>query len=249
MQNLTVVFDLDGILVDTAPDLVAATNHALAGIDLPPVAAHILRPWISFGARRMIVEALAVSQAHKPEAKVDWPEAKVDWPEAEVDRLLAQFIAYYEVNIARESRPYPGVVEAAHSLRAAGAILAVCTNKRESLSRNLLDALDLAPLFSALAGRDTFPVHKPHPDHLTGAIRLAGGSVDRAVMVGDSDVDIATAKAAGIPVVAVSFGYTQEPVTAFSPDRIIHHYDHLVAAVADLHAAHATAGAKKTSQT
>jgi phosphoglycolate phosphatase len=222
MNGLTVVFDLDGTLVDTAPDLVGATNHALADIGLAPVGGHLLRPWISFGARRMIVEALAHSGQ--------------PLPDPQVDRLLDLFLGYYEANIARESRPYPGVLDAIGTLREAGARLAVCTNKRESLSRSLLSALDLERHFDALAGRDTFTVHKPHPDHLRGAIRLAGGDAARSVMVGDSDVDIATAKAASIPVVAVSFGYTGVPVDQLAPDRVIDHYDALLPAIRDLQA-------------
>lgn len=224
MQNLTVVFDLDGTLVDTAPDLVGATNHALADLALAPVEAHLLRPWISFGAQRMIVEALA----HSGETVSG----------GDVDRLLKVFLAYYEDNIARESRPYPGVVQAIETLSASGARLAVCTNKRESLSRSLLSALDLARYFHGLAGRDTFPVCKPHPDHLRGAIRLAKGDPDCAIMVGDSEVDIETAKAAGVPVVAVSFGYTATPVAELAPNRIIDHFDTLLPAIRDLHAVH-----------
>jgi phosphoglycolate phosphatase len=171
----------------------------------------------------MIVEALAHSSA--------------PLPDPQVDRLLDLFLGYYEANIARESRPYPGVLDAIGTLRDAGARLAVCTNKRESLSRSLLAALDLERHFDALAGRDTFTVHKPHPDHLRGAIRLAGGDAARSVMVGDSDVDIATAKAAGIPVVAVSFGYTGVPVAPLAPDRVIDHYDALLPAIRELHVA------------
>jgi phosphoglycolate phosphatase len=223
MRDLTVVFDLDGTLVDTAPDLVGATNHALADLGLSPVSAQVLRPWISFGARRMIVEALAHAQAPRPET--------------EVDRLLDLFLGYYEANIARESRPFPGAVEAITALSSAGARLAVCTNKRESLSRALLNALDLDRHFHGLAGRDTFPVCKPHPDHLLGAIRLAGGDPARALMIGDSDVDIRTAKAAHVPVVAVSFGYTEIPVAELGPDRVIDHYNALLPALRDLHAA------------
>lgn len=223
MQDLTVVFDLDGTLVDTAPDLVGATNHALAGLGLPAVSEHLLRPWISFGARRMIVEALAHSESPRPDA--------------EVDRLLDLFLGYYQANIARESRPFPGALDAIAALTEAGARLAVCTNKRESLSRALLSALDLDRHFHGLAGRDTFPVCKPHPEHLLGAIRLAGGDPARALMVGDSDVDIRTAKAAHVPVVAVSFGYTEIPVTELGPDRVIDHYNALLPALRDLHAA------------
>ncbi len=222
MKDLTIVFDLDGTLVDTAPDLVGATNHALLDLGLPPVEASLLRPWISFGARRMIVEALA--------------HAKSPLPDPEVDRLLDLFIGYYEVNIARESRPFPGAVTAIETLSAEGARLAVCTNKRESLSRALLKALGLDTHFHGLAGRDTFPVCKPHPDHLLGAVRLAGGDPARALMIGDSDVDIRTAQAARVPVVAVSFGYTERPVAEFGPDRVIDHYDALLPAIRDLHA-------------
>jgi phosphoglycolate phosphatase len=223
MQDLTVVFDLDGTLVDTAPDLVGATNHALADLGLAPVSAHLLRPWISFGARRMIVEALVHSGGTRPDT--------------EVDRLLDVFLGYYEANIARESRPFPGAIEAISTLAGAGARLAVCTNKRESLSRALLNELDLDRHFHGLAGRDTFPVCKPHPDHLLGAIRLAGGDPARAVMIGDSAVDICTAKAAHVPVVAVSFGYTEIPVAELGPDRVIDHYNALLPAIRDLHAA------------
>ena len=117
--------------------------------------------------------------------------------------------------------------EALDSLAARGARFAVCTNKQEGLSRKLLDALDITSRFAALAGRDTFPVCKPHPDHLFGAIRLAGGDAKHAVMIGDSDVDIATAKAANIPIVAVNFGYTDVPVADLAPDAIIGHYREL----------------------
>lgn len=217
MKNLTLVFDLDGTLVDTAPDLVGATNHVLADIGLSPLEEVYLRPWISFGARRMIVEALKSSNRLLSES--------------EIDRLFDLFIRYYEVNIARKSRPYPGLLLSLEALRAGGARLAVCTNKRESLSRALLEALQIHKHFSAIAGRDTFHVHKPHPDHLKGVIRLAGGTEQQAIMIGDSDVDIATAKAAGIPVIAVSFGYNQVPVATLEPNSVIDHYDHLIPAV------------------
>lgn len=217
MHGITIVFDLDGTLVDTAPDLVGATNHVLAGLGAPAVAPHRLHPWISHGARRMIVEALA--------------ERRLSLSEAEVDRAMDVFLDYYVANIARESRPFPGVERAMESLARAGATLAVCTNKREGLSRLLLDALGLTPRFAAIAGRDTFPVSKPDPRHLTGAIEMAGGDPRRAVMVGDSGVDIATARAAGVPVVAVTFGYTETPIRELSPDAVIEHYDALVPAL------------------
>ena len=182
MHGLTVVFDLDGTLVDTAPDLAGATNHVLAHLGLSGLPAETLRPWVSYGARRMITEALA--QSRNP------------LPAAAIDELLERFLAFYSRNIAQESRPFDGVVAELDRLRALGITLAVCTNKREELSRSLLHELRLTSYFAAIAGRDTFPVSKPHPDHLIGAIRLAGGDPGRAIMIGDSAVDIAAARAA-----------------------------------------------------
>jgi len=108
----------------------------------------------------------------------------------------------------------------------------VCTNKREGMSRLLLETLGLAHRFAAIAGRDTFAVHKPHPDHLTGAIRFAGGDPALAVMIGDSDTDIKTARAAGVPVIGVPFGYTDVPIEDLGPDAVIAHYDHLATTIA-----------------
>ena len=217
MHDLTVVFDLDGTLVETAPDLIGATNHALGLCNLEPVAPGEIRPFISFGARAMIRKGLEFHGHHVPDS--------------EFETLFSSFIAYYAENIAVESHVFPGLGDSLARLCARGARLAVCTNKQEALSRRLLDALGISGLFAAVAGRDTFPVCKPHPDHLLGAIRLASGDARRAVMVGDSDVDIATAKAAGVPVVAVTFGYTDVPVAALSPDATIDHYRDLEDAI------------------
>jgi phosphoglycolate phosphatase len=141
--------------------------------------------------------------------------------------MLAEFLVHYEANIAAESRPFPGAVAALDALAAQGATLAVCTNKREHLSRRLLEALGIDRYFGAIAGRDTFAVSKPDPGHLTGAIALAGGDPSRAVMIGDSEVDLRTAKAAGIPIILVSFGYATNPLDALSPEAVIDHFDEL----------------------
>lgn len=221
MQNLhgkTLVFDLDGTLVDTAPDLVAATNHALADVGLPPREPRELRPWISFGARRMIEEALRQSG-----------EAR---SQREIDRLLNLFLSHYEDNIAATSRPFAGAEAAIAVLRSSGARLAICTNKREMLSLKLLDALGLTDSFHAIVGRDTIAVCKPHPDHLREAIRRAEGSPANAVMIGDSEVDVATARAASVPVIGVSFGYSDTPMSQLGPDAVIDSYADLAAALA-----------------
>jgi phosphoglycolate phosphatase len=217
MQDLTIVFDLDGTLVETAPDLIHATNHALTLRGLGPVASAELRPFISLGARAMIRKGLEVHGHHVPET--------------EFEPLFASFIAHYADNIAVASHAFPGLEECLERLARRGARLAVCTNKLEALSRKLLDAVGLSGRFAALAGRDTFPVCKPHPEHLLGVIQLAGGDPRRAIMIGDSDVDVATAKAAGIPIVAVTFGYTEVPVHSLSPDAVIDDYGALEAAI------------------
>jgi phosphoglycolate phosphatase len=217
MHDLTVVFDLDGTLVETAPDLIAATNHVLTHAGLAPVPPELLRPTISFGAVAMIAKGFA----HHGLAP----------GRSETEAHFERFIAYYTANIAATSHAFPGLEESLTALHERGARLAVCTNKRADMSRLLLRDLRLLDRFKALAGRDTFPVCKPHPDHLIGAIRMAGGEPTRAIMVGDSTTDIDTAKAAGVPVVAVTFGYTDIPVHEQSPDAVIDHYDELIPAI------------------
>lgn len=220
MQGATFVFDLDGTLIDTAPDLIRAGNHTLALVGLAPVDPALLRPAISHGARVVITTALS----HHGRTLND----------AAVDDLLDQFLAYYADNIAVDSRPFPAMTTRLDHYASRGVRLAVCTNKREHLSRKLLAALGLDTRFQAIAGRDTFPVCKPDPEHLFGAISLAGGDRRRAVMVGDSNTDVLTAKAAGIPVIGVTFGYTDQPVTELGCDAVIDHYDELDAALARL---------------
>ncbi|MGE0766029.1 MAG: HAD-IA family hydrolase [Hyphomicrobiaceae bacterium] len=217
MNDLTIAFDLDGTLVETAPDLIRATNHVMGLIGEHPVAPTEIRASISFGARAMIVKALDIRT--------------VRLTNAEIDGLLEHFLAHYTDNIAVESHPFPGLEGALDRLASAGAKLVVCTNKREGMSRLLLETLGLAGHFAAIAGRDTFPVHKPHPDHLTGAVRLAGGDPRLAIMVGDSNTDLLTARAAGVPMIGVPFGYTDVPMRQLGPDALLEHYDDLAATI------------------
>jgi phosphoglycolate phosphatase len=152
--------------------------------------------------------------------------------EPELSALHERFFDYYADHVAVMSEPYAGVRELLGALRQAGSRLAVCTNKYEHLSRALLRQLDLEPLFASIAGRDTFPVCKPDPAHLIGTIARAGGDIERAVMVGDSEIDIATAKAAKVPSIAVTFGYTPRPVHEFAPDATIDDYAEFMIALA-----------------
>jgi phosphoglycolate phosphatase len=220
MAPLTVVFDLDGTLVDTAPDLIDTLNVVFAHEGLPPVDYAAARNMIGGGARRMIENGLKLEG--RPLSS------------GEIDRMFADFIAYYSDHIANQSRPFPGLDAALDRLLVEDCRFAVCTNKLERLSRLLLDALGLTQRFVAICGQDTFGIQKPDPEILRRTIRAAGGAIGRAVMVGDSGTDIATARAAGIPVVAVDFGYSDPPVARLGPDRLIGHFDELAAAVLGL---------------
>jgi phosphoglycolate phosphatase len=216
-----VVFDLDGTLVDTAPDLVGTLNVIFAREGLPPVDYARARNMVGGGARVMIERGLAAA-------------GRV-LPAAEVDRLVAEFIDYYAAHINDGSRLFPGAEAALDTLSARGFGLAVCTNKLEWLSVRLLDALGLSKRFAAICGQDTFNVAKPDPEILRATIARAGGSPDAAIMVGDSIADIATAQAAGIPVIAVDFGYSDRPVTELHPDLVISRFADLPEAVFGLH--------------
>lgn len=219
MGSKIAVFDLDGTLVDTAPDLLDSLNYTLQETGVGPVPEHGFHTVVGHGARAMIAKAFA--------------NARKDLPKDLHEQLFSRFLEHYGTNIPGRSRPYPGVVDAMDRLQAAGFLLAVCTNKTEALSKRLIGALGLAPRFGAICGLDTFGYCKPDPRHLYDTIAQAGGDPDMAIMIGDLRTDIDTAKAAGIPVVAVDFGYTDTPVSAFDPSRIISHYDELTVALAD----------------
>jgi phosphoglycolate phosphatase len=217
LAGATIVFDLDGTLVDTAPDLAAAANHVFGLIGLAPIDPEAMRPLIGHGARAMIEAGLRLHGVAKTAG--------------EVDELFTRFLPYYADNIAVRSRPFDGIPALLDALLAGGARLAVCTNKLEDLSRSLLRQLGLQDRFAAIAGRDTFDVFKPAPGHLTRTIDLAGGRAERAVMVGDSEVDIATAAAAGVPSIGVTFGYTTVSVRALDPTAVIDHYGEFMPAL------------------
>lgn len=220
MKNWTFVFDLDGTLVDTAPDLAAATNHVLGSIGLSAISEADIRPHVGHGALAMITHAAA---AHGRTLS-----------ERDTYDLFEIFLAYYSAHLADSSRPYDDVIATLETLREEGAQLAVCTNKIESHARSLLDALGMMDFFAAITGRDSLGVWKPDPGHLTGTVALAKGNARQCIMIGDSETDIKTAKAAGVPVIAVDFGYSVEPVASFAPDVIISHYRELPAALRKL---------------
>jgi phosphoglycolate phosphatase len=151
---------------------------------------------------------------------------------AKLEEMFADFIAYYSEHVADRSRPFPGLNDALDTLQADGYRFAVCTNKLETLSLLLLDALSLRARFAAICGQDTFGIQKPDPEVLRRTIEAAGGDPRHAIMIGDSGTDIRTARAAGVPVIAVDFGYSERPIAELDPDRIISRFAELPAAVA-----------------
>ncbi len=220
MTAPTLVFDLDGTLIDTAPDLVDALNVVFARAGLPPLPYESARNLIGGGARMMIARAIERGDRALPAVKLD--------------ALFADFVAHYSEHIADRSRAFPGAIDALNALDAEGYRFAVCTNKLESLSVLLLKELGIAHRFAAICGQDTFGMQKPDPEILRRTIAAAGGKLQCALMIGDSSTDIRTARATGIPVIAVDFGYTDRPVSEFGPDRIISGFAQLPAAVAEL---------------
>ncbi len=219
MSSPIIVFDLDGTLIDTAPDLLASLNHCLERSGLPLAKPQELRSYVGMGGRVMIERAFAAQQR--------------GFADGELDELLAAFMEHYEGSIPGGSIPYPGLIAALERFEGAGYIAAVCTNKLERLSMSLIGALGLAPRFRAICGADTFDFRKPDPRHLLETIIMAGGDPGRAIMVGDSQTDIDTAKAAGIPVVAVDYGYTTRHVRELDPSAIISHFDELTLDLAE----------------
>ncbi len=214
----TVVFDLDGTLADTAPDLTAALNHAMHEMGRDPIPAQDVRHMVGHGARALLRNGLA---------------ATGEVSEALIEQGFPLFIGYYERHIADHSHAFEGVEEALAALEADGVTIAVCTNKGERLARLLLDALGWGNRFAAVIGGDTLDVRKPDPAPLFAAIERAGGR-GPAAFVGDSITDTDTAKAAGIPCVALSFGFSDRPPQELGADRLIDHWDELIPALTSL---------------
>jgi phosphoglycolate phosphatase len=216
----TIVFDLDGTLVDTAPDLINALNFVLNREGLPAVPLKSARNMIGAGARKLLERGLEVDGRHVSPG--------------DLDRLTDDFIDRYAAHIADESRPFEGLEGALDDLSTRGCRFAVCTNKLEWLSRLLLDQLGLSSRFSAICGADTFGVSKPDPAILQQTVARAGGRLASTVMVGDAGTDVGVARRANVPVVGVDFGYTDVPMADLKPDRLIGHMRDLPAAVESL---------------
>lgn len=209
-----VVFDLDGTLVDTGPDLTAALNHVLLRKGRQSVTEEAVRDMVGLGAARLLDRGFAATGGSTPEL---------------VEEGLQSFLDFYARNICVHSRPYAGVEAALDHLAEAGKRLAVCTNKPVAMSEALLDALGWTQRFAANLGGDSLDVRKPNALHLNETIARAGGG--RAAFVGDSIVDVDTARAASVPIITVSFGFADRPPGELGGDILIHHFDELVPAL------------------
>jgi phosphoglycolate phosphatase len=210
MTQKAVIFDLDGTLVDTAPDLWRATNHVLTDVGRSEVSLDQVRAFVGYGARKLIARSFEATGS---------PLVPQD-----IEPLYQKFVAYYGANIARESAPFPGCVALLDRLRAEHVLLGICTNKLEGLSVKLIDALGLTNYFAAIVGPDTIGIAKPDPAPYREALRRMDAVTARSLLVGDSETDVLTARAAGVPVIGVTFGYTAEPIESFGPDALVRNF-------------------------
>ncbi|WP_319520384.1 phosphoglycolate phosphatase [uncultured Martelella sp.] len=217
MSSPLVIFDLDGTLVDTAPDLIESLNHAIAPEGLAPFDISQLHQLVGKGVKVMIRRAFALR------------ETELD--DQTFEACFERFTTHYRAGMPGKSRPYPGTESALERLKAAGFTLAVCTNKRMPLTMPLLQSLGLADHFDVITGGDSFEFRKPDPRHVLGTIEQAGGKPENAVMIGDSSNDIDAASGAGVATVAVTFGYADRPVETLGAGRTISHFDELTAAL------------------
>lgn len=205
-----VIFDLDGTLLHTGPDLVASLNHAIADAGLAPVDLSDLDHLVGQGGLAMIGRALALRQH--------------ETTPAETKRLHGLFLEHYESNMPGRSAPYPGLIAALDLLEAEGFRFAVCTNKSEALAVRLMQALSLEHRFAAILGGDSVTHRKPDGRHILATIERAGGQREKSIMIGDSSNDIVAARDAGIAAIGVPFGYSEVAIRTLDPDHVLEDY-------------------------
>jgi phosphoglycolate phosphatase len=211
MTIKAVIFDLDGTLVDSAPDLMLATNHVLSRLERRPISMDEVRSFVGHGARALIARGASATGEAIDEKTLDF--------------YHAEFLRYYEKNIAVNSVAFPGAINLLKRCAAGGLKMGVCTNKVEGLSVRLLQALGMEKYFGAIVGPDTVNIAKPDPAPYLETVKRLGVPAKDSIMIGDSETDILTARAAKVPVIAVTFGYTQKPAASYDPDYLVSHFD------------------------
>ncbi len=212
--------DLDGTLIDSAPDLAAAVGEVLARRGRPPLTVEAIKTMIGDGVPKLIERAFAATGGA--------PQAD------ELAALVSRYMPLYESRMTELTRPYPGAIEALRALKRAGWRLAVCTNKPEAPSRAIIAALGFDGLFEAVAGGDSFPVRKPDPGHLLGLLGRMGADPAVAVMLGDGQNDVLAARRAGLPAIAIAHGYGRVPARELGADVVIESFAELPGALAAL---------------
>ena len=215
-----ILFDLDGTLIDSAPDLSAALNHTLRTLDIPEVPEESVRHMVGYGARRLIEQGIEA--------------ALIEMDDGEIEAALRIFLDWYREHLADRTRPFEGVIDALDTLQAAQMPMAVCTNKPHHLAVPLLDALGVASLFDAIVGTEPEKPIKPDPTPYTKAVTEAGGAVEQSLLIGDTATDRKTSTAAGVPSVLVTFSPAGKSVLELFPDETIDHFDALDAVVEKL---------------
>jgi phosphoglycolate phosphatase len=219
MSSPTLIFDLDGTLVDSAPDLLEAANATLAARGRPPIEPSTLRHMVGFGSRSLIAQAFAATG----------PEVLP----AEMPALEEIFLAHYRAHLADTSRPFPGVEATLTTLKDQGFRLGVLTNKPQEMAGPLLDQLDLTRFFHAIYGAGARPYTKPDPRIFHDVAREAGRE-GRAFMIGDSVTDLQTARAVGVPCILMSYGYTPVPAASLGADMVLDHFVQLPDAIVQM---------------
>ncbi|MBD3892371.1 phosphoglycolate phosphatase [Hydrogenophaga sp.] len=208
-----ILFDLDGTLIETAPEIADAVNDTLAHFSRPPVSQQQVNDWIGHGTRELLIQALAF---------VDQTTADAVRHADSFKPIEAEFGRHYQARCGTRSHLYPHVRETLHTLRAAGVKLAVVTNKEGRYTQTVLDAHQMAPLFDRVISGDTLPVKKPNPAAIDDCLQRFGVARERALFVGDSSIDVATARNAGIAVWVLPYGYNMgQPIESCHPDRVI----------------------------
>lgn len=220
LDGYTLVFDLDGTLVETAPDLHRATNEIMRSENLKEISLEKVRAFVGQGAQALIKRGAAVSN--------------VEFSAEKLTALTHDFIDIYQSDIAKRSHLFDGVTASLDELEAHGAQFCVCTNKNTNLAKKLLSALSIDHRFKSIIGADSVANKKPHQDHYLHALRTAGGTLEKSIMVGDSHSDVGAARNAGVPVILVSFGYTDITPEDLAPDAIIDHFNELKSSLKSL---------------
>lgn len=218
MPGFLLIFDLDGTLVDSVPDLTASLNEVLREHGYGPLSMAEVKPMIGDGVPMLVARGFAARGGSAGEAEA----------------ALPRYTAIYEANATNASRPYPGVAATLADLRLKGYRTAVCSNKPQRACEIMLTELGIAALFDGLAGGDRFAVRKPNPGHLLRLIDALGADPSRAAMIGDSENDAASAHAAGLPLFLMTYGYARGDIQALGANRVLERFGELPTTLAEL---------------